>query len=53
MSSDYDYSDDDVDYYDEDEDMLSAQGDDGVPPSTPPCTTARHLLTISNRLCVV
>jgi len=30
MSSDYDYSDDDLDYYDEDEDMLSPQEDEGV-----------------------
>ena len=35
MSSDYEYSDEDVDYYDdEDEDMLSAQ-DDGECPNTP------------------
>ena len=29
MSSDYEYSDEDVDYYDDEEDMMDTQEDDG------------------------
>ena len=58
MSSDYEYSDEDVDYYDdEDEDMLSVQ-EDGEHPTTPLvgflCWRAHdsHSLTRLSVLCV-